>query len=83
MSDHPLRKNKPHLEIEGIRAIRAIGAIGEVGVYQNSRSCQRKRPLAVGRIIAPSRRSKAPNDWGVGVPRKASDLPSWEVGLEL
>ena len=24
----------------------------------------RKRPLAVGRIIAPSRRSKAPNDWG-------------------
>ena len=25
---------------------------------------ERKRPLAVGRIIAPSRRSKAPNDWG-------------------
>ena len=23
-----------------------------------------KRPLAVGRILAPSRRSKAPNDWG-------------------
>ena len=33
----------------------AIGTIGGIGAI---------RPLAVGRIIAPSRRGYAPNDWG-------------------
>ena len=37
------------------------------------------RPLAVGRIIAPSRRSKAPNDWGRRKPHETSDLP-WAGG---
>ena len=42
-----------------------------------------KRPLAVGRILAPSRRSKAPNDWGTEVRIRGDDLPWREVGLEL
>lgn len=31
-----------------------IGRVGAIGADQNNRGCRRKRPLAVGRIIAPS-----------------------------
>ena len=42
-----------------------------------------RRPLAVGRFVAPSRRGYAPNDCGVGKSPETSDLPLWKVGLEL
>ena len=51
---------------------------------QSDRSCRsdrRKRPLAVGRIVAPSRRGKAPNDCGVRSHTKQATSPVWEVGL--
>ena len=49
--------------------------IGDIGVIGSIRAIGEKRPLAVGRFVAPSRRGYAPNDCGVGVPHKASDLP--------
>ena len=48
---------------------------------QSCRSDRRKRPLAVGRIVAPSRRGKAPNDCGVRSHTKQATSPVWEVGL--
>ena len=74
-------------EIGGIRAIGAIGAIGAIRgnrsyqSYQSYRSYRRERPLAVGRIVAPSRRGNAPNDCGVRSHTKQATSPVWEVGL--
>ena len=67
--------------IGGIRAIGVIGVIGVIGEDRSYQSDRRERPLAVGRIVAPSRRGNAPNDCGVRSHTKQATSPVWEVGL--
>ena len=59
-----------HMNLESMASSWLVSSASVVEPAETS-----SRLLAVGRIIPPSRRSNAPNDWGGEGPHETSDLP--------
>ncbi len=78
LSSTALRLRRPSRSTTDAQIVRPY-----TGLHVPCAFTKNRRPLAVGRFVAPSRRGNAPNDCGVGKPPETSDLPLWEVGLEL